>query len=133
MAALQHSSGLLSPRLAMTLEVTGRRTGRPVTLPVAAVEYQADRYLVSMLGPDANWVRNVRAAGGPAVLHRRGSESVRLEEVAVADRAPIVRRYLAVAPGARPHFPLDRRAPEATFATIAGRYPVFRITPHRPC
>jgi hypothetical protein len=128
-AKLQHSSGVLDPRYAMTLEVTGRRTGRQVKLPVAVVEYDGARYLVSMLGPDANWVRNARAAGGRAVLYRRGREAVRLEEVDVADRPPILRRYLAIAPGARPHFPIDRHAPEAAFATIAARYPVFRITP----
>ncbi len=126
---VQFSSGLLAPRYAMTLEVAGRRTGRPVTLPVAVVELNGARYLVSMLGQEANWVRNVRAADGRAVLHRRGQEAVQLVEVDVADRPPILRRYLAIAPGARPHFPIDRHAPEAAFATIADRYPVFRITP----
>jgi hypothetical protein len=82
-----------------------------------------------MLGKDANWVRNVRAAGGRAVLRRGGREQVRLEEVEPGDRAPILRRYLAVAPGARPHLPVDRRAPLAEFDRIAGQYPVFRIIP----
>ena len=42
-------------------------------------------------------------------------------------RAPILRRYLQVAPGARPHIPLDRRAPLAEFERIAALYPVFRV------
>lgn len=126
-ARAQYSAGLLSPHYAVTLEVTGRRTGRAVRLPVVAVEYDGSRYLVSMLGPDANWVRNVRAANGKAVLHRRGAEAVHLKEVAAEGRAPILRRYLAVAPGARPHFPIDRHAPLDEFEGIADRYPVFRI------
>ncbi|BEK94939.1 hypothetical protein NSK11_contig00077-0002 [Nocardia seriolae] len=130
-ARLQYSAGLLSPHYAVTLEVTGRRTGRPVLLPLVVAEYDGDRYLVSMLGPDANWVRNVDAADGRAVLHRRGAEAVRLELVAPTARAPILRRYLAVAPGARPHFPIDRHTTADEFDAIADRYPVFRIV-HTP-
>ncbi|WP_433664604.1 nitroreductase/quinone reductase family protein [Nocardia sp. CA-128927] len=126
-ARVQYSAGLLSPHYAVTLEVAGRRTGRAVMLPVVAVEYTGNRYLVSMLGPDVNWVRNVRAAGGQAVLHRCGTEGVQLEEVASESRAPILRRYLAVAPGARPHCPVDRHASLDEFEKISDQYPVFRI------
>ena len=37
------------------------------------------------------------------------------------------RRYLRVAPGDRPHIPVDQRAPLADFERIAAQYPVFRI------
>ena len=80
-----------------------------------------------MLGPKTNWVRNVKAAGGHAILRRRGREAVMLEEIPVELRAPVLRRYLAVAPGARPHMPVDRRAPLSEFEALADRYPVFRI------
>ena len=128
-SAVQFSAGVLSPARAVTLEVPGRRTGRLVSLPVAVADYEGGRYLVSMLGNDANWVRNVRAAGGRAVLRRRGREKVRLVEVEPGDRAPILRRYLEVAPGARPHLPVDRHAPPAEFERIAGQFPVFQIIP----
>jgi deazaflavin-dependent oxidoreductase (nitroreductase family) len=131
-SALQFSAGLLSPHYAVTLEVPGRRTGRLISFPVAVAEYQGERYLVSMLGEDANWVHNVRAAGGQAVLRRRGRQTVHLEEIEPGDRAAILRRYLAIAPGARPHIPVDRDAPLAEFERIAGQYPVFRITPATP-
>lgn len=129
MTARQYAAGLLSPSRAATLEVTGRRTGRPVSFPVVIVEFEGNRYLVSMLGADANWVRNVRAAQGRAVLHRRARQAVRLTDVAPDARAPILRRYLAVAPGARPHFTVDRTAPLSEFEQIAERHPVFRIDP----
>ncbi len=128
-AAIQSSFGILSPARAVTLEVTGRRTGRPVSFPVVTAEYGGQRYVVSMLGNDANWVRNVRAADGRAVMRRGGRERVRLAEVEPAARAPILRRYLAVAPGTRPHLPVDQHAPLAEFEKIAGQFPVFRITP----
>ncbi|MEU8227168.1 nitroreductase/quinone reductase family protein [Kribbella sp. NPDC048915] len=126
---LQHTTGVLVPHYAVTLEVRGRRSGRPVRLPVAVVEYDSGRYLVSMLGPRANWVLNVQAAGGEAVLHRRGREPVKLVEIPVEERPPILQRYLAVAPGARPHIPVDRNASDTEFTAVAGRYPVFRIEP----
>lgn len=128
-SALQYAAGVLSPSRAVTLEVPGRRTGRIVSFPVVATEYQGNRYLVSMLGQDANWVHNVRAADGRAVLRRGGREQVRLVEVPAAERAPIIKRYLAGAPGARPHVPVDRRAPLAEFGAIAGQFPVFQVTP----
>jgi hypothetical protein len=128
-AAIQYSAGILSPARAVTLEVTGRRTGHVVSFPVVVAEYAQERFLVSMLGNDANWVRNVRAADGRAALRRGGREQVRLQEIEPASRAPILRRYLAVAPGARPHMPVDRHAPLEEFERIATQFPVFRITP----
>jgi deazaflavin-dependent oxidoreductase (nitroreductase family) len=128
-SAIQFSAGMLSPARAVTLEVPGRRTGRLVSFPVVVAEYEGGRYLVSMLGKDANWVLNVRAASGRAVLRRGGRQEVRLVEVEPGDRAPILRRYLEAAPGARPHLPVDRHAPLAEFERIADQYPVFRIIP----
>jgi deazaflavin-dependent oxidoreductase (nitroreductase family) len=127
LSAVQFSAGLLSPGRAMTMEVRGRRTGKTISFPVVVADHEGQRYLVSMLGEDANWVHNVRAAQGKAVLRRHGAQEVRLVEVAAADRAPILRSYLDAAPGARPHIPIDRHAPLQQFERIADRYPVFRI------
>lgn len=126
--AAYHSSGVLSPRQAVTLEVRGRTSGRTITFPLVAADLDGERYLVSMLGEQVSWVRNVRAADGRAVLIRKGRQDVRLVEVPAADRAPILRRYLAIAPGARPHIPVDRRAPLEDFERAAPDFPVFRIT-----
>ncbi|WP_245721664.1 hypothetical protein [Nocardia crassostreae] len=110
-----------------SLGVRGRRSGRTIWFPVVITEFGDDRYLVAMLGPGTNWVRNLSAAHGRAVLRHGRSEPVRLEPVDTADRAPILRSYLRVAPGARPHFPIDRDAPLAEFERIAADFPVFRI------
>ena len=124
--AAVYSSGLW-PRRLNTLELKGRRTGRRTSLPVVVADYEGERYLVSMLGDGAAWVSNVRAADGHAVLRHGQREAVQLEEVDPRDRAPILRRYLEVAPSARPHFAVDRRAPLSEFEQIAAQYPVFRI------
>jgi deazaflavin-dependent oxidoreductase (nitroreductase family) len=128
-SALQFGTGFLAPSSWVTLEVIGRRSGHTVSCPLVVTTYQGERYLVSMLGQGANWVANVRAANGVAVLRHGRREPVRLVEVETAERAPILRRFLAVAPGARPHLPVDRHAPLADFEQVASDYPVFRITP----
>ena len=124
--AIAFAAGIV-PKRAAALEIPGRRSGRVISFPVVITGFEGERYLVSMLGKDVNWVRNLQAAGGRAVLRHGRRESVRLEEVEPGARAPILRRYLQVAPGARPHVPVDRRAPVAEFARIAADYPVFRI------
>ena len=119
----------IGPKRLVRLEVPGRRTGRRLAFPVVIAEYEGQRYLVAMLGKEANWVRNVRAAGGRAVLKHGRRENVVLEEIDPSARAPILRRYLEAAPGARAHFSIDRHAPLEQFEQIAEQYPVFRICP----
>lgn len=119
----------LSPRRWVTLEVPGRRSGRLTRFPLGMADWRGEWFLVSMLGEDCNWVLNVRAAGGRVTLRRRRAVSCRLVEVPAAERAPVLKRYLAKAPGGRPHIPVDRRAPLAEFEAVADRYPVFRVIP----
>lgn len=129
LSAWLSSRGVLSRGRDVTLEVTGRVSGKTIHVPVVLADHDGRRYLVSMLGEEANWVRNVRAAGGVAVLVRGEREQVRLVEVPVAERAPVLRRYLDVAPGARPHLPVSRHAPLEQFEQIAAAVPVFRVEP----
>ncbi len=128
LSAVAFAAGIMPGRVA-ELQVRGRRTGRVIGFPIVIADYEGGRYLVSMLGDDVNWVRNLRAAGDRAVLRHGRREAVRLQEVSPPDRAPILRRYLQVAPGARPHIPVDRKAPLADFERVSPGYPVFRILP----
>lgn len=118
----------ITPDYLATLEVTGRKSGRTISLPVAVTIFDGQRYLVSMLGNDAQWVQNVRAAGGRAVLHCGGSKEIQLEELPADRRAPILRAYLQRAPGARPHVPVNKDASLVEFQRIAAAFPVFQIT-----
>ena len=120
------STGVASNYL-VTLEVTGRKSGRSFSLPLVIAIVDGQRYLVSMLGDNVQWVHNVRAAGGKAVLRHGGREEVRLEEVPAGERAPILKAYLQRAPGARPHVPLNKDAPLSEFERIAAAIPVFRV------
>jgi len=117
----------VAPDYMVTLEVPGRRTGRIVHLPLVMVLVDGERYLVSMLGEDVNWVRNVKAAGGRVTLRHGRSEDVRLEEVASEHRAPVLKDYLMRAPRAGAHMPVAKDAPLAEFERVSPRFPVFRV------
>ena len=121
------AAGIL-PNSMVTLETAGRRTGRVYSAPVVMAEVAGERYLVSMLGESANWVQNVRAAGGIATLRHGSAQQVRLDEVPVSERAPILKAFLRAAPGARPHIAVDLNAELSEFAKVAPLYPVFRVT-----
>jgi len=124
--AAVHSLGI-APNYLVTLEVTGRRSGRMISFPLAMVPLDGERYLVSMLGSEAAWVKNVRAAGGHATLRHGRTEQVQIEEVSVEKRARILKAYLRLAPGARPHIPVDKSASLEAFEGIAAQFPVFRV------
>lgn len=122
------AAGLGRNRL-VSLEVRGRRSGRLLSFPLIVADYRDERFLVAMLGEGTGWVSNVRAAGGEAVLRHGRREPVVLQEVDPANRAPILKRHLQVAPAARSFVPVDRRAPIAEFERVAASLPVFRIEP----
>lgn len=126
LSAIAFAAGI-GPRQAATLEVRGHKTGRTISLPVVVADYRGNRYLVGMLGPNTAWVRNVRADPQAVLLHRKKREAVSLVEDRTDNRAAILRRYLELAPGGRPFFPVDRRAPLSDFEPIVDDYPVFRI------
>jgi deazaflavin-dependent oxidoreductase (nitroreductase family) len=127
-SAILHSLGI-APNYLVTLEVRGRRSGRPIRLPLVMAVVDGRRYLVSMLGAEAEWVQNVKAANGYVTLRHGRREEVRLKEVPADRRAPVLKAYLRRAPGARPHMPIQKDAPLSEFEKIAARFPVFRVVP----
>jgi hypothetical protein len=119
----------IAPNYLVTMEVAGRRTGRPIRQPMVMAVVAGERYLVSMLGAKVGWVQNMQAAKGNVTLDHGRHELVSLEEVAVDRRAPVLKAYLQRAPGARAHIPIDKDAPLAAFEQIAAQFPVFRVVP----
>jgi hypothetical protein len=122
----------LAPSRWVTLEVAGRRSGRPAYFPLGMADLDGQWYLVPMLGEHCNWVRNVRAAHGHVIIRHRHAVPCTLGEIPAAARPPVLKRYLQQVPGARPHIPVNRDADIAEFAAIAAQYPVFLITQDVP-
>ena len=115
------------PGFLASLETVGRRSGRPYTIPIVIADYDGEQYLVSMLGERSGWVPNIRAAGGKAVLKHGRRRDVMLEEVPVAERAPIIKAYVGRAIGGRPHIAAAPDDPIERFEAVAADHPVFRI------
>jgi deazaflavin-dependent oxidoreductase (nitroreductase family) len=107
--------------------VTGRKSGRPRTTPVALGEGEGRRWLVANYG-EVNWVRNLRATGRATLTRGRRSEAIAVEELPPAQAAPLLRQAVALAPP-----PLRKRftvAPDAAldaFERAVADHPVFLI------
>jgi deazaflavin-dependent oxidoreductase (nitroreductase family) len=104
-----------------TLSVPGRRTGKPVRVPVIPIEHDGKRYLVSPRG-EAHWVRNLRAAGGDGELTTKGkTERFHARELPIDQRPPLLAQYQARA----------GRAVASHFKALPDPkdHPVFRLEP----
>lgn len=125
----------LTPVNTVRLEVTGRRTGRLHAFAVTTATWHGERYLVSLAG-ESDWVRNLRAADGRAVIRHRYPTRVRTEEIPVRQRAPVLGAYLekralskSPSRSARDYFGVEPHPPIEDLERIAERYPVFKVTP----
>ena len=130
-AIANSASKSISPDGVVALEVIGRKSGKVISFPLVVAIVDGQRYVASMLGDNTQWVRNVRAADGKAVLRSGGYENVLLEEIPARERAPLLKAYLHAAPGARPHVPVGMDAPLTKFEEIAAAYPVFRVVSNK--
>jgi hypothetical protein len=115
------------PRSWVALRIRDRVSGRMRQDAVVVPTVAGQRYVVSMFGAISDWVHNIDAAHGDAVVSHGGSQRVRLVLVPSEQRAPILREYVRVASSGRKHFPLPVGASVADFAAIASQYPVYRI------
>ena len=70
----------LAPQDAVVLEVQGRKSGKTRRTPILRTRYNGDDFLVALAG-EAQWVRNVRAAGGEAAIRHRLRRRVGLHEL----------------------------------------------------
>jgi len=123
----------LAPRNTVALEVPGRQSGRLRRTSLVVAEHASSRYLVSLAG-ESEWVRNVRANDYRASLRRLRARPVRLVELPVHERPPVLKAYLSKRAyskspefEAREFFGVAPDAPLDDLAGIAERYPVFRI------
>jgi deazaflavin-dependent oxidoreductase (nitroreductase family) len=125
------------------LTVPGRKTGRPVNVPLVVFRHGGDRYLVASYGI-VNWVRNIRAAEGRAEL-RRGhtSEKISAIELPPEQAGPILQFSLQNGPPGiprpivrifrrffvLPYLDVDMTSSGTDFVKSAHNHPVFRVQP----
>jgi deazaflavin-dependent oxidoreductase (nitroreductase family) len=115
------------------LSVPGRKSGQMRTTPVSQLIVNGQRYIVGGM-VDADWVKNVRAAGWCILAHGRKRERVALAELPEAERVPILRAFPKLVPGGVAFFqrlynlPADHAALPDAFAALATRSTVFQIS-----
>lgn len=119
----------------MMLTVRGRKSGQPRTNPVDLFERDGRRWLVATHDADAQWVRNLRAAGEGSVSRGRRHYAFTAVELSQDKAAAVLRevlgprlarpiggfvlrRTLALPPGATPQ----------AFTAAAAEHPVFELT-----
>jgi deazaflavin-dependent oxidoreductase (nitroreductase family) len=118
------------------LAVPGRKSGKMRSTPVSTLSVGGWSYVVGGLA-GADWVQNVRAAGWGLLAQGRKKERVRLVELPVEERAPILREFPRLVPGGVQFFqriydlPTDPALLPDAFAGLVNQCPVFRIEAER--
>jgi hypothetical protein len=117
----------------ITLEIAGRKTGKPAHVSLTVVRRGGSRHLVSLY-TQSQWVKNVRAAQGRATMLSGGKTPVRLVEISQEQRAPILLGYVqqrafshSGEESAKLFFGLGPKPGLADMEAIADRYVVFQI------
>jgi hypothetical protein len=118
----------VSFRGAHVLSVQGRKTGQWRSIPVNPLTLGGKRYLVAPRG-ETEWVRNIRVSRTARLTLGGRSETVRVEEVADGDKAPILRAYLTVWALEVGRFfrGVGADASDAELIRIGPHHPIFRI------
>lgn len=75
------------------LTVRGRKSGLPRSTPVAVAQIAGRRWLISPFG-EADWARNLRAAGRATLTDRRVAEEIVAVELSDAKRVEFYRDVL---------------------------------------
>lgn len=127
------------------LTVRGRRTGRPLTCPVAFLDL-GQWSLVQASSAEVGWVRNIRATREAVITRRGEAKKFDANELAPEVAGPLIREMLAPFPRSRlvaavvgavnrPPVPvlryfqirIDDSLPE--YVANARRQPVFELRP----
>lgn len=118
----------LGPAAQHLLSISGRKTGKTRTTPVALVTVGGERYVVA--GFDgSDWVKNARAAGRGALRRGQEVEPVVLEEVPVGERGTILETFARQVRGGRGFLTVPAKASPDAFAAAGVRHPVFHVSP----
>jgi deazaflavin-dependent oxidoreductase (nitroreductase family) len=116
----------IGPATQRVLTIPGRTTGLPRTTPIATVAFDGAVYIVAGYS-SSDWVKNARAAGSGALSRGSVTTPVKLVEIPVTDRVPILREFLRTIRGGRSFLTVGSRATDAELAAAASAHPIFRV------
>jgi deazaflavin-dependent oxidoreductase (nitroreductase family) len=117
----------IAPGYMRLLEVRGRKSGKLFTTPVNLLEFQGRRVLVAVRGETA-WARNARAAGRVTLRRGGNAESLRVRELADADKPEIIKAFLdRFTSQVQRFFDVPAGSPADAFRAVCSRTPVFEL------
>jgi deazaflavin-dependent oxidoreductase (nitroreductase family) len=112
------------------LEVKGRKSGQPRRVPVNLLELDGNDYLVAPRG-EADWVKNVRAAGALDLILGRKRQAFKATELEGPEKIRVLRAYLK-----RWKFEVgmffDGVGPDSSdeqFKAVSDKHPAFALSP----
>jgi hypothetical protein len=114
------------------LSVPGRKSSKMRSTPVSPLTVNGQRYIIGGFA-QSDWVKNARAAGWGVLAQGRKKERVRLIELPVEERAPILREFPRLVPHGVQFFrqvyglPRDPALLPEAFAGLASHCTVFRL------
>ena len=110
------------------LEVVGRKSSRVYATPVHLLKIERRVFLVCPRGR-AQWVINAEASG--QVWLRRGRVRIpySIRPVALAEKPNCFALSRSIRLTVQRYFPVPAGSSANEFAAVAGRYPVFELTP----
>jgi deazaflavin-dependent oxidoreductase (nitroreductase family) len=113
----------------VVLTVPGRTSGQPRSTPVTPMHVEGKRYVVAGF-PNADWVKNARAADVATLTSGKNSETVRMVELSADEARPLLRQFPELVPTGvgfmkRSGLVVDGTPDE--FEALAGRCAVFRF------
>lgn len=113
------------------LTVRGRKSGEPRTTPIATIEQDGERYLMTPYGV-VDWVRNLRAAGEATLTRGRRPEKFRAIELPPGEAAVVLKRFIETGNPIGRFFEIAPNASGEEFARKAATHPVFLMKPLSP-
>ena len=116
------------PKEMRLVTVRGRNSGKEYSTPILVLEQPGGRYWVSSFG-ETNTIRNARMAGHILLSRGDAREAVRLVELPVEDRPPLLRAYLNLNRRrmVQGYFDATRESSDAEFRADALDHTVFRL------
>lgn len=106
------------------LTVRGRKSGQPRTTPIAVLEHDGNRYLLTPYGV-VDWVRNLRAAGEATITRGRRTEVVRAGELPSREASQVLKAFIESGNPIGKFFGVSRGASDEEFERLASSHPVF--------
>lgn len=108
------------------LTVRGRKSGEPRTTPIATIEQDGNRYLMTPYGV-VDWVRNLRCAGEATLIRGRRSEKFRAIELPTTEATVVLKKFIETGNPIGRFFDITTNASHEEFEHKTKSHPVFLV------